>query len=374
MATIWSQVPGTAAAQPELRACPSRAGHDAAWSTPAHLVDGSSPRAAVTADGKLVVVATAGDRLVAMRAGEAIDAPAASAPTSLAIAMRGKDAHVAWSGGDGIQIAALGGTAVRVDVVDDCAASANCPANPFVAAGAALHVGYAGDAIGTRIRTSRDGGKTFDPPVTALAGTLGTAEVGADGRLHVVSLRGGPLGAWGAADHAVEYTVSADGGRSFARASRVSGRDDMLPLAFAQPALAVDTRRGWIYIAYVRGGHDGVWDIVVAASKDKGVTWSRVSIGDGCAIHMAPSLAADPTNGVLHVAWLDSAGGGRLARALCPIGAPRCTETGTIADGFAVAITGGATALVLDDKRRAIHALFTRDGAVWTSTAKLPLR
>jgi hypothetical protein len=374
MAAIWSQVPGTAAAQPELRACESHAGHDAAWSTAAHVVDGSAPRAAVTPDGSLVVVATTGDRLVATRRGEAVDAPAAVAPTSLAIATRGADVHVAWTGADGIQLATLGGAPVRIDIADDCAASASCPANPLVAVGALLHLGYAGDAIGTRIRTSRDGGKTFDPPVTALAGTLGTAAVGADGRLHVVSLRGGPLGAWGSADHAVEYSVSLDGGRTFARASRVSGRDDMLPLAFAEPALAVDTRRGWLYVAYVRGGHDGVWEIVVAASKDKGATWARVAIGDGCSIRMAPSLAADPTNGVLHVAWLDSAGGGRFARALCPIGASRCTETGAIADGFTLALTGGSTALVLDDRHREIHAVFAHDGGVWESTAKLPPR
>src|SRR5262249_57149221 len=121
---------------------------------------------------------------------------------------------------------------------------------------------------------------------------------------------------------------------------RVSGRDDMLPLAFAQPALAIDTRRGWIYVAYVRGGQDGVWEIVVAASKDKGAHWTRTALGDRCAIYIAPSLAAAPTNGVLHVAWLDSDGGGRFAHAICPPGAARCTETGAIADGFALALAG----------------------------------
>lgn len=233
-----------------------------------------------------------------------------------------------------------------------------------------VHLMYA--AAGLRVRTSDDGGKTFGPARTALAGSYGNATVGADGRLYAVAIEGGAGAGFGTGEHRIHYTVSADGGRSFARPITVSRRDETLPYFFANPSIAVDTRRRWLYIAYVRGGRDARWDLVIAASKDGGQTWSRTRIGDdpACAIHMVPNLALDPTTGKLHLAWYDSRGpDARFAHAVCGPGATRCTQLGRINDlPFAALSTtrdgarsiGDHQALVVDDKRRTLHAVWTQ--------------
>jgi len=274
-----------------------------------------------------------------------------------------------------------------------CAGGAACPDKPLIVAGAgALYVLDA--AHGLRVRASRDGGKTFAPPRTALAGDHGNATVGADGRLHVVAIDGSPLGGFGSANQRIQYTVSADGGRTFARPITVSRTDEMLPYFASNPSIAVDTRRRWIYVAYVRGGRDAVWDVVIAASKDGGETWTRRRITDDppCAIHMIPNLALDPRTGKLHVAWYDSRGErGRFAHAVCTIGAATCTQVGRINDApFATLSTarqgpralGDRAALVLDDKRRMLHAVWAQpidDGGhvatqIFHAKAKLPAR
>lgn len=248
---------------------------------------------------------------------------------------------------------------------------------------------------GLRVRASRDAGKTWSAPVTALAAGYGNAVVGGDGRLHVVGIDGGPLGAYGSAHQRVLYTVSTDGGRSFARAIVVSRRDEVLPFYFSNPSIAVDPRRKRIYIAYVRGGRDGVWDLVLATSKNTGATWTRTRIGDDppCAIHMVPNLALDPRTGTLHVAWYDGRGEhGRFAHATCTVGLAKCTQVGRINDvPFASLSTvrhhatwiGDAATLVVDDARRELHAVWTQPvgglgGAgiarVFHAKAKLPVR
>jgi hypothetical protein len=251
---------------------------------------------------------------------------------------------------------------------------------------------YSGADAGLRVRASSDGGKTFGKPVTALAGIYGNAAVGADGRLHVVTSNGGPMGAFGSAQQKIEYTVSADGGATFAKAITVSGRDEMLPFFFSNPSIAVDDRRRIIYVAYARGGRDAKWDIALAASKDGGKTWVRASIGDGCAIHMVPNLALDPTTGTLHVAYYDSQGAaGRFVHATCGAGLVACTPWGAInSQPFAALSTerhgskwlGEYESLLVDDKRRILHATWTQpvteNGAavahVFHATAKLRAR
>jgi hypothetical protein len=123
---------------------------------------------------------------------------------------------------------------------------------------------------------------------------------------------------------------------------------------------------------YVRGGRDAVWDLVIAATKDNGKTWKRTRIGDdlpGCAIHMVPALALDPVTGTLHVAWYDNRGGGRFARATCTPGAAKCTQQGAINDQPFAALTaehdtprslGETAALVVDAKRRVLHAVWAQ--------------
>ncbi|MBA3821253.1 MAG: exo-alpha-sialidase [Deltaproteobacteria bacterium] len=268
---------------------------------------------------------------------------------------------------------------MAVHEIGDCAdAIAECPARPVLAIGPdpanrraqLVYLTYA--AEGLRVRTSRDGGKTFGPARTALAGGHGSVTVGSDGRLHAVALDGSSLGGYGSANHRIQYTASTDGGRTFARPITISRRDEMLPFYFATPALAVDARRRWTYVVYVRGGHDAVWDLVLAASKDGGATWQRTRIGDApaCAIHLEPAVAVDPTTGRLHLAWYDSRGApGRFAHASCGPGATKCTQLGRLNDvpfGALSTVRHGATwlgaaqSLVIDDRRRTLHAVWTQ--------------
>jgi hypothetical protein len=261
--------------------------------------------------------------------------------------------------------------AVHDDVAgDDCAGDDSCPARPrLVAAGKQLVVAYSGDLIGTRVRSAPIGGGAFGPPTTALVGRRGDLAVGGDGRLHAVAMRGGTGGAYGAAQRVVEYAWSKDGGRTFAPAVRVSARDELIPAYFASPVIAVDDRHGWMYAAYVRGGGDAVWDIAIAVSRDRGATWSRTTIGDGCALHAEPALAIDAVTGALHVAFYDTrATVARFAHVVCAAGAQRCADRGAIGDvPFAAFDTGRldarwvgeATALLVDDRRRVLHAAWT---------------
>ena len=256
----------------------------------------------------------------------------------------------------------------------DCTEGA-CLDKPMIAIGPdakargkdVAYIMYSANDAGLRVRAMR--GDVLSPPVTATEGIYGNAVVGSDGRLHIVTLNGGPMGAYGSADQKVEYTVSADGGATFSKPLRVNADGEMLPFFFGNPSVAVDDARRWLYIAYVRGGRDGVWDIVIAATKDGGKTWKRQVLGDGCAIHMVPNLALDARTGNLHVAYYDSEGAPRFAHAVCTPGAAKCTVKGAInAQPFAALSTerhgskwlGEYESLVIDDKRRLLHAVWTQ--------------
>ena len=338
--------------------------------------DQQGPRIARDTRGTLYAVALAHD-------------PPATPPRVLLTTSR--DGGVTWS------------SPISVHEPADCPeGEAGCLARPLIAVGPdparkgqqLVHVMYAARG-GLRVRTSRDGGTTFGPAVTALAGSYGNATVGADGSLHLVMSTGAPsAGAFGSANHAIEYAVSTTGGRTFAKPRRLSARDETLPFVFSNPSVAVDPRRRWIYAAYVRGGRDAVWDLVILASKDGGATWTRTRLGDtpACAIHMVPNLALDPTTGTLHVAWYDSRGPhGRFAHATCRPGARACTQVGAINDvPFATLSTvrhaapwvGEAQALVIDDRRRTLHAVWAQPideqgtivSRIFHAAAKLPRR
>ncbi len=302
-----------------------------------------------------------------------------AAPPQVRLA-RSTNAGVTWS------------APMVVSSAGDCTGGADCLARPMIVVGkGVIYVIYSA-ANGLRVRASRDGGATLSPAVTALEGIHAGATVGTDGRLHLVSLVGAPTtGGFGSANHRIDYAVSANGGRSFTRPQRVSGRDDMLPFYFATPSIATDSKRRWIYLAYVRGGRDAVWELVLLASKDNGATWRRTRMGDACAIHMIPSLAVDPTTGHVHVAWYDNRGTGRFAHARCAPGLATCTQLGAINDApFAALSTardtgrwiGEHAVLAIDDKRRTLHAVWTQpilEGGVTASrifhaAAKLPKR
>lgn len=250
----------------------------------------------------------------------------------------------------------------------DCTGEGECLDKPMIVAGKGiLYVMYSGGDAGLRVRTLK--GETLGPPVTALAGIYGNATVSADGRLHIVTVNGGPMGGFGSANQSIEYTVSADSGATFAPPIKVSIDNEMIPFFFSNPSIAVDTARGWIYVVYVRGGRDAVWDLVVAASKDKGKTWKRTTIGDGCSIHMVPNVALDARTGTLHLAYYDTEVVPRFAHATCTAGAAKCTVKGAINSlPFAALSTerhaskwiGEYETLLVDDKRRLLHAVWTQ--------------
>jgi hypothetical protein len=265
--------------------------------------------------------------------------------------------------------------------IDPCA---DCKPMIVTAAGV-VHVMFANE--GLRVRTSRDAGKTFGAPSTIASGGYANATVGADGRVHVVAVEDG-LGGYGSAHRRIQYVAA------FGKAITVSQREEVLPYYFANPSIAVDSRRKWIYIAYVRGGRDGLWDLVLAGSKDSGKTWTRTRLGDDppCALHMVPNLALDPRTGTLHVAWYDTRGDhGRFAHAACTPGLAKCTQLGRINDVPFAALTtvrnnatwiGDYETLLVDDKRRLLHAVWTQPVAeagkivsrVFHAQSKLPPR
>lgn len=287
--------------------------------------------------------------------------------------------HAVWYGFDGRDEAGEIAHATTRDGVtwsaptivhapSDCTGDGECLDKPMIVAGkGVLYIMYSAGEAGLRVRTLR--GDKLGAPVTALAGIYGNATVGRDGRLHVVTVNGGPMGSFGSANQSIEYTVSSDDGASFAPPVRVSVDGEMIPFFFSNPSVAVDDARRWIYVAYVRGGRDAAWDLVVAASKDHGKTWKRTAIGDGCAIHMVPNLAIDPRTGTLHLAYYDTDGAPRFTHATCTPGAIRCTVKGAINSlPFATLSTerhgskwvGEYESLLVDDKRRRLHAIWSQ--------------
>jgi hypothetical protein len=261
-----------------------------------------------------------------------------------------------------------------VDTADCDERERDCLDRPMIAVGAAapstgndlIHVLYAAGG-GLRVATSLDEGATFRTAITAVSGHHGNATVGADGRIHAVILDPATsLPGYGSADQRIVYTVSNDNGRSFTTAQNLSGRDEMLPFYASNPSVAVDTKRGFVYAAYVRGGRDAVWDIVLLASKDRGKTWKRSTIGDGCGLHMVPNLALDSTTGTLHVAWYEPRG---FVHATCKPGLAKCTQLGAINDVPFAALSlerdaprsvGESAVLVIDEKRRILHAVWAQ--------------
>jgi len=260
---------------------------------------------------------------------------------------------------------------IAVDDGDDCR-ERGCD-RPLITFGKDIvYVIYAAGDNGLRVRASRDRGKTFTTGPIALAGTNASAAATSDGKLHVVAMTGSALGAYGSAQQVVEYAASSDGGATFSAPIVVSGRDELLPYFFATPVLTVDTQRRWLYVAYARGGRNAAWDLVIAASKDNGATWKRTTLaGDGCAMHMVPTLALDAATGTLHVAYYDSEGApGRFVHATCGPGALKCKVLGAInsvplpllslARGTTKSV-GDYESLIVDDKRKMLHAVWAQN-------------
>jgi hypothetical protein len=343
-------MPNAAAIVPHACPAPRGIGRDPQFAPTEILFEGNELVASLRDDGTLEAVAPA---MFAPKAREASTTK-----------VRGKS-YAVWRD-DGVMFSSPKG----VTKLDDVGTRPRI----LSSSNGTLYVVYAHE--GLRVRTSRDLGATWDAAKTLSPAIVGSAVLAADG-LHVAGVDGGALGGYGSANRRVLYDKIV-----------VSQRDEELPFYFATPSLAIDARRKWIYIAYVRGGRDAIWDIVLVASKDGGKAWTRTRIGDDppCAIHMVPALAVDERTGTLHVAWYDSRGG-RVGHATCKAGLAACTQVGRINDvPFGALSTvretpssiGEQIALIVDDKRRTLHAVWPQSTdttvKVFHAKAKLPLR
>ena len=355
------------------RTCPApRIARDPQFESSRIGSDAHEIAATTTVEGELIVAHASGGAIgVSQRMASDVRLTTAlgSGGTHPSIVRAGATLFATWSN-DGVWFASSpnGQNWLEAQKLDDAGE------RPSIAAGGGvIYVLFAHE--GLRVRASRDGGKTWEPAKTVMPAGDGSAVV-AGGTLHVVGIEGGPLGAYGSANQRVLYNKTV-----------VSQRDEVLPFYFATPSIAVDARRKWIYIAYVRGGRDARWDIVLAASKDNGATWTRTRIGDdpACAIHMMPALALDDTTGVLHIAWYDGRGTAGFAHATCAIGLASCTQLGRInTEPFATALATsrdtatwiGGGALVIDNQRRILHAAWVQpfDGKTYVFTTKAKLR
>jgi hypothetical protein len=269
---------------------------------------------------------------------------------------------------------------VALDVEADCPdAAPGCVDKPMIAIGPdvggaseVIYVAYfSAITLAMRVRASRDGGVTWTRSVTAHPGAYGDLAVDAAGTVHVVAVDGGPGAVLTGTDKRVTYAASTDGGKTFSTPVAVSADGESIPFFFSNPNLGLDGKAKRIYAAYPTGTPDGAWDIMLATSNDRGVTWTRTQVNDDarCASHMVPQVAVDPRSGEVHVTWLDGRGGGRLAYAVCAAGGATCGKSESVSDvpfaayGF---VRHGATwlgeyyGLVLDAKRKLLHAVWTQ--------------
>jgi len=267
-----------------------------------------------------------------------------------------------------------------LDIDADCPdAAPGCVDKPMIAIGPAP--GGAGEAVyvtyfsavteAMRLIASHDGGKTWSRSVTAHPGAYGDLEVDSAGTVHVVAVEGGPGGELTSATNKVTYAASTDGGKTFSPPVAVSAEGEAIPFFFSNPTLAIQGSAKRIHIAYPTGTPDGAWDVMLATSTDHGKTWSRIKINDDphCGSHMVPQAVVDPRSGKVHVTWLDGRGGGRLAYAVCAADGKTCGKNETVSDQPFAAygyVRHGSTwlgeyyGLVLDPKRRLLHAVWTQ--------------
>lgn len=139
---------------------------------------------------------------------------------------------------------------------------------------------------------SDDGGATFTPPLLMTPDPGGNSPsqpvLAADGSIYMTYLRRYP-------DGTAELLVarSGDDGQRFD--SRVIDRQNNLGLRYDTAKLAVDPRRGWIYMVFT-DTRDGPSRVFFRRSKDQGRSWEKVvrlhTSGGGRSY--SPNLAVAP--------------------------------------------------------------------------------
>ena len=402
------------AASPKLAECPGETRPGSAWSPLAVLTSAETPgayqfepSAVVTPAGDVVAIHTGGaasffapsflnvTRIPATGAPEAIALPTTKRMhfDPWAAIDRAGTIHAVWLGhdGGGVDLAAEIGYArstdggktwsapVAIHDPADCAGDKPfCLDKPMIAVGPApgkkkgevVRAFYSSD--GLRMRSSADGGATWSEPTPVLDATYADVAIDDRGAVHVVAADAAPRGAatWGSTEHAIVYTRSTDG-ETFAAPVIASAPGESIPFFFVNPTIAVDRKRGLTYVAYAAGTPDGAWNIQLAISKDGGATWRHQTLAGAtpaCANHAVPDLAVS-AGGDLHATWYEYAGGaGYRAYTRCASGGARCDVPVAIGPPMAryelvrhsPRWLGEYTALVVDDKHRALHALWTQ--------------
>jgi hypothetical protein len=262
----------------------------------------------------------------------------------------------------------------------DCRSADGCLDKPMITSGplsgdttrSLLIVCYA--ASGLRCRRSLDSGATFERSVFAANGFFGDVRMDARGRVHVV-VTSGPGGSaspswFGSEQNRVVYARSDDNGVTYRQISVASVTGERVPMYFSNAQVVRDEARSITYVVYP-AGNDVAWNIMVATSRDDGVTWTHTRANDDapCATHMTPAAALDTTTGALHLMWIENRDGrGAAVWTRCDAGAASCAPNERVSDepfaAFALARQsprwlGEYHALLVDTTRRRLHAIFT---------------
>jgi hypothetical protein len=166
---------------------------------------------------------------------------------------------------------------------------------------------------------SRDGGRSFSPPVEISddTGDARDSDGTVEGAVPVSGPDGDVLIAW-AGPKGIVFDRSTDGGWSFGKDVVVSatpgGWDSPVPgleRHNGMPVTAVDLsegpRKGTVYVNWI-DDRNGDLDVFVSSSRDSGRTWSapvRVNDDPKGAAQMFTWMAVDPVDGAINVIFHD---------------------------------------------------------------------
>ena len=169
---------------------------------------------------------------------------------------------------------------------------------------------------------SRDGGRSFSPPVEISddTGDARDSDDTVEGAVPVSGPNGDVLIAW-AGPKGIVFDRSTDGGWSFGKDVVVSatpgGWDSPVPgleRHNGMPVTAVDLsegpRKGTVYVNWI-DERNGDLDVFVSWSRDSGRTWSapvRVNDDPKGAAQMFTWMAVDPVDGAINVIFHDRRG------------------------------------------------------------------
>ncbi len=212
------------------------------------------------------------------------------------------------------------------------------------------------------------------PSVPVGNGVYGDIFVDKKNVLHLAYVAGGgkaPTDRFGDPKNHVEYVRSSDDGKTFSEPIMVSRADEPVPFYFSNAQVLSDTRRKLLYVVYPAGTADGRWDIVLATSRDRGKSWTHLKVNDDehCANHMVPTAALDARTGTIHLMWAENRGDvPRMVTTTCSKRGQRCQVNEALSSTMATYSfvrhaaewRGEYDALLIDEKRRIIHAVWTQ--------------